>query len=213
MRLFRFVSRCLIAGFVLSANCAPAYAQYGALNRDKSGDAIEASERAALSDIVRFLRAHTDLDFETASEFYLPDQRAHIRAMLKQPGGKQRLAETENYIRTWQLGCLTCSTPDTCVVDLTLRMSKAPSESVYRRWKLEYQNSVWSPVTSDALDTSTYWQSVNSCARQMQIPPRELDHDIQPKSPPKTWQEQVERAEAEAKAKRVDEFDLGSIDF
>lgn len=213
MFMLRLAKRFLIAGFLLSWICAPAYAQYGSLNRDKSGDAVAASERAALSDIVRFLRAHTDLDLETASAYYPPDQRAQMETILRQPGGKQSLIETENLIRNWQMGCLTCSTPDTCIVDLTLRMSKAPSESIYRRWKLEYQNHVWSPTTSDALDTSTYWQSVNSCPRQMQIPPRPAKRDVQPKSPPKTWQEQVERAEVEAQAKSVDEFDLGAIDF
>ena len=68
---------------------------------------------------------------------------------------------------------------------------------------------------ADELDKDEYWRSVNSCPRQLKIPPPTIPKapGARTDAPPKTWQEQAERADAEADARSVDEFSMGDIDF
>ena len=215
MTSFRTVFRSVLIGLLLLLFEPTALAQWGSLNRDKADVSTDTTEQEALADLVRFLRAHTEKDFETASEYYPPEQRAKILERLQRAGSRQNLTDKENYIRYWQLGCFTCSSPDRCRADLLLRMSQELSDIDYSRWTLGVQNNLWAPLGTDELDKDEYWRSVNSCPRQLKIPPPTIPKapGARTDAPPKTWQEQAERADAEADARSVDEFSMGDIDF
>lgn len=194
-----------------------AIAQLGSLNNGVSATDIESTERDALYDIVRFLYANSDRDFEVISEYYAPAARAETLATLKQPSGKDYLTNNANYIRVWQFGCLTCTSSESCTVDLTVRVANDPAQtkSQYVHWTLRKRNQLWVPIASRGLSVGAYFDAVEACPRRERLPDAAEIRDARNEAlpVPKTWREQAQRADARAADQSVDEFSLGGIDF
>lgn len=212
---------CVAVLLAISSSLLPAHAQWGSLNRnapDKTyfGTPTETAEYH----LKQLFTAYEARDFQKASAYFIPPERARIRKILSEPGGREKLIETANYPVKWEIGCTICQAVDACSSRVKVHMSKQPQKAQYYVWVLRPQANLWVTSRVDTLVADAYDAARKTCrgrkAESMKtqtVRPKTAGAQRAQMPIPKTWQEQARQVERQRDARSVDEFGMDDLDF